>query len=300
MFGVEENCRVAWPPHAEHEECRGGAPAYVKEASRTVRLITTFGRRSEFEKAAARLQALGLPYETISPEPGYARVGVPALVVEQKVRLELAARDGDSGFIHAGWVEFRAARHPVPAEPPPEFAEDLVGEVAIMVLAPCVADKSRMRFIAHLGGSLAPALPYLNAELPEACYNPKGETLTFMDRYRLVTLYPYRVVVAKNDDIVDGWRVLELVRRRINETWARRREIAPCYQTREKPPALEIYKRLPRTNCRACGQLTCLAFAVMVHDGELPASKCKPVFEGDCGHLRDALVEVVAAIGMTP
>jgi hypothetical protein len=38
----------------------------------------------------------------------------------------------------------------------------------------------------------------------------------------------------------------------------------------------------------------------MVHDGELPASKCKPVFAGDCGHLREALVEVVAAMGMTP
>jgi ArsR family metal-binding transcriptional regulator len=273
------------------------APAYVKEA---MKVITTFGRRGEFEKATARLQALGLPYQTISPEPGYARVGQPALVLDHEMRLELAARNGDRDFINAGWVEYRTPRHAVPAEPPPQFAEDLVGEVAIMVLAPCVADKSRMRFIAHVGGSPAPALPYLNAELPEACYNPKGETLTFMDRYRLITLYPHRVVVAKNDDIVDGWRVLEMMRRRINETWARRGEIEPCYQMREKPPALEIYKRLPKTNCRECGQLTCLAFAVMVHDGEIPASKCRPVFEGDYAHLREAIIEVVAAMGLAP
>ena len=260
-----------------------------------MKLITTFGHRSEFEKAAARLAALGLPYETISPDPGYSRVGAPALVLAKETRLALAARGGDD-FICSGWIEYRPPRIAVPAEPPPALEEDIVGEVAIMVLVPCVADKSRIRFIAHVGGELAQAMPYLNAERREASYNPKAETLSFMDRYRLITLYPRRIVVAKADDLVDGWRVLEMARRLVGDVWARRASIQPCRETREKPPALEIYKHLPGTNCRTCGQRTCLAFAVMVHEGDLPVTRCRPIFEGDFGHLKDAILQVCASL----
>jgi ArsR family metal-binding transcriptional regulator len=264
-----------------------------------VKLVTTFGHRSEFERARARLESLALPYEVVLPDPGYSLVGVPALVLAEQTRHTLAAKGGDE-FVCAGWVEYRTPRAPVPAEPPPTYKEDLFGETAIMVLVPCVFDKSRMRFIAHLGGSIGPVFPYLNAEIKEACYNAKAGIFTFMDGYRLVTFYPQRVAVAKNDDIVDGWRVLEKVRRLVNETWARRGAIQPCVEMREKPPALEIFRRLPKTNCRACGQATCLAFAVMVHEGELPLSKCRPVFEGEFGRLRDALVDLITAMGMAP
>ena len=113
----------------------------------SVKQVTTFAQRSEFEKAAARLEALGLPYETISPDPGYSRVGAPALVLAEKTRL-----------------------------------------------------------------------------------------------------------------------------------------------------ALEIFKRLPKTNCRVCGEATCLAFAVRVQMGELPASKCTPVFQGALRHLKDALVEICMGV----
>jgi len=59
--------------------------------------------------------------------------------------------------------------------------------------------------------------------------------------------------------------------------------------------ALEIYKRLPRMNCGACGERTCLAFAVRVRAGERNIRECAPVFEGEYGHLREALREIVQA-----
>jgi len=88
-----------------------------------------------------------------------------------------------------------------------------------------------------------------------------------------------------------------MIRCRVNEAWARRAQIEPSDEMREKPPALEIFKRLPKTNCRACGELTCLAFAVRVWMGELAVSKCTPVFQGEFGHLKDALVEICMGLG---
>jgi len=199
----------------------------------------------------------------------------------------------------SGWVEYRPARIAILAEEPPGFEEDVFGQAAVMVLAPCVADVSRIRLIAHISGDLTEVFPYLNTEMKQASYNRHAPTLTYMDEYRMISLYPRRITVAKADELVDAWRTLETIRRRVNEAWARRASIAPSYEMREKPPALEILKRLPRTNCRACGEPTCLAFAVKVWQGRALPSECGPVFTGGHAGLKDALVEICKGLGVS-
>lgn len=260
-----------------------------------MKLITTFAQHSEFEKAKGQLDALDLPHEVVTPEAGYRRVGEPCLIVEPSVRLELEST-GTENFTASGWVDYRPAMVPVPVEEPPAFDEDVFGRASVMVLAPCVADAAKIRIIAHLTGDLAEAFPYLNAVMGEASYNVHGPTFTFMDRYRMVSVYPRRVAVAKADEIVDAWRVLEGLRVRANEAWAQRAEIEPSYELRERPPALEILKRLPCTNCGACGEPTCTAFAVKVWSGEAAVTSCRPVFAGDRQELKDALSEVCAGL----
>ncbi len=260
-------------------------------------LVTTFARQSDFAAAAARLDAVGLPYRTISPLPAYGRVGAPALVVQSEVRLELARR-GAEDFDCAGWIAYCAEDARVPAEEPPAFAEDLFGRAAIMVLPPCIADPRKVRLIAHVSGDLSPAFPYLNAESPEGCYSAAGPSFSFMDGHRLVSLGAWRITVAKADGIVDAWRTLEMVRQRVNRVWARRAQVEPSYEQRTRPPALEVFRRLPQTDCRLCGELTCLAFALMVHAGLARVSRCRPVFEGTDTGRREALLEVCRALGV--
>lgn len=260
------------------------------------RVVTTFPRRQEFESATKALRKLLLPYEVLTPEPGYARVGVPSVVLDNETRSTLLARE--PRFLCAGWVEYQPAALTVPSDPPPDFPEDVFGVAAIMVLATCVADPTKIRLVAHLSGDLTAALPYLNALLPTASFTPGGPSLTYMDGYRMVCLYPRRITIAKADDLVDAWRVLEAVRRQVNEAWSERTDIEPCFTTRKRPPALEIYRRLPRTNCGLCGEPSCLAFAVRVWQGERSPAGCIPVFGGDFGHLREALVEICRGLGV--
>jgi ArsR family metal-binding transcriptional regulator len=166
-----------------------------------------------------------------------------------------------------------------------------------MLLAPCVADTEKVRIIAHTSGDLSQVFPYLNAEMQSACYNAHAPNLTFMDGYRMISLYSHRIAVAKPDEIVDAWRTLEMIRLKVNDVWRRRHEIEPCYELRARPPALEIFKRLPRTNCGECGELTCLAFASKVWLGQAAVDKCPPVFGGEYGHLKDALLEICQGLG---
>src|SRR3990172_6622838 len=43
--------------------------------------------------------------------------------------------------------------------------------------------------------------------------------------------------------------------------------------------AIDIYKRLPKTNCRECGQSTCLAFAMQIAAGKASIDLCPPASE---------------------
>lgn len=259
-------------------------------------LITTFPGRTEFEKAVRTLDRAGLPYETISPDPAYSKTGCSAIVMTPDTRRALSAANGDD-FVCSGWVEHRSTAIAVPQEAPPDYPEDIFGRAAITVLAPCTADPEKVRIIAEITGDMACAFPYLNATIKGASYNRNGPNLTFMEGHRMISLYPSRIAAAKPDEIVDAWRMLEMIRRLVNGTWARRGEIEPDDTLHVRPPALEIFKRLPRTNCRMCGETTCLAFASKVYLGQESIDKCAPVFSGDSGHLKNALLEISQALG---
>jgi len=259
--------------------------------------VGTFANHAQFERARAALESLSLSYRLISPEPGFGRVGVSSLVLEEDAYRTLYARCADA-FTCAGWVTYRPATIRVPEQEPPSFPDDRFGQTAVMVLAPCVADPARIRLIAQISGDLTEVFPCLNTEMHAACFNRNGPTFTFMDGHRMISLYPRRIAVAKADEIVDAWRTLEAIRCRVNDTWARRADIVPSYEMREKPPALEIFKRLPRTNCRACGELTCLAFAVKLWSGGGQPGQCQPVFGGDFAHLGPALLEICRGLGV--
>ncbi len=264
-------------------------------------LVTTFPVLTEFQRAFTLLNTMGAACERIDPTPALSLVAVPALVMKREVRAALESAAPDITF--SGWVDYQIASSTMPDGQAPEEAEQsgCFRRAAIMVLGPCVADYKKIRLIAHLEGDLGPVLPYLNAVLPQASYAPTADTLTFMDGYRMIALYPRRITIAKADEIVDAWLTLERIRFLAEQTWSDRDRIAPSFETRKRPPALEIFKRLPGTNCGLCGEPTCLAFAMRVWTGEVSSKRCLPVFEegGRFSHLQEALLEICAGMGIT-
>lgn len=260
-------------------------------------VLTTFPHRAEFEKAKRALDGLRLSYGVISPEPAFRLVGVPALLMDAEVESLLLQRyAGD--LVCSGWVDALASEPQAPQSAPPEYEEDIFGTASISVLARCVADRTKIRLIAQISGDLTGVFPYLNSEMKTACYNPRGPNLSFMDSYRMVSLYPRRVTIAKADGIVDAWRTLEMIRCRANDVWLRRSQIEPSYEMRRKPPVLEIFQRLPRTNCRACGELTCLAFAIRLYEGLASPGECRPVLDGPFERLAEPLAQICKGFGV--
>ena len=48
----------------------------------------------------------------------------------------------------------------------------------------------------------------------------------------------------------------------VNRTWERRADITPDTTTRQRPTPMSIFKLLPQTNCKQCGEPTCYTFAL--------------------------------------
>lgn len=257
--------------------------------------VTTFPNQVEYNRARALLDGLGLAYDVLDPDPGYLTVAVPGIVLSDTAMRELARR-GTGELVCSGWAPYRPTTAPIETDEPAGYDDDIVGIVATMVFAACITDQKGVRMLAHLSGDLTEVFPYLNAEMPAARFNPKGPSLTFMELHRLVTLYPRRIAIAKADDLRDAWRLLALVRRQANETWARRAAITPSYEARRPATLFEIVKCLPRLNCGECDEATCTAYAAALLNGQTTLERCRPLLTAEYAHLREAVVDLCAGL----
>jgi ArsR family metal-binding transcriptional regulator len=266
--------------------------------------VTTFPSLEDYSAAVEILTRRSLLFEVVGPAPAWTFVAAPGLVLGEQARIGLV--EEGRGLICSGWVEVpgRAGGEESPVSPVvaaplsspshvgDEDIPDVLGQMSVSVFAPCVADRSKVRAIILVSGDLTLVLPYLNAEMPTASYNPGGGTLTYMAGYRMISLSAQRITVAKAADLFDTWSVLADIREIVNRTWARRDRLTPSYERRRRPPALEIFKRLPGTNCKECSDRTCLAFADRLWRGDADPTECGPVFGEEYAHLRDALLDI--------
>ena len=173
------------------------------------------------------------------------------------------------------------------------FLED----ITMTYIAPCIADPDKIRLFAEMSTDIGEVMPYLNAVMKNATYNKNGPNLTFMKEFRLVTLYPRKITMAKALNTTDAWQVLSWIKDMINDVHERRDSITPDHELRSRPTALQIYGWLPKTNCKDCGELTCLAFAVKLLLGQKSIEQCTPLFSPEHAERREAMLEIVAAIG---
>ncbi len=156
-----------------------------------------------------------------------------------------------------------------------ESSEEFLKSITLCYVAPCMADEKKIRLIGYFNRDITEVLPYINAVIKGASYNQGASTLTYAKVRRLINLYNIKITIAKADDIIDAWIVLDEVKDLINKTYQNRDNIKPNYEEKVKVTALQIYGWLPKTNCKVCGEATCLAFAVKLLLGEQKLGNCK-------------------------
>lgn len=169
----------------------------------------------------------------------------------------------------------------------------LLRSIDILYIEPCTAEEGKIRLRASLSDDVTPVMPYLGSLWRAAEYNPAGPSVTLKRGPRVIGLHPREVTVTKLENTTDAWETLEWLRSAINAAWERRHELSPACPDRRAPGALEVWRLLPRTNCRRCGELTCMAFAARLVMGEQRLSGCPALGEAGYATAREALEELV-------
>jgi ArsR family metal-binding transcriptional regulator len=128
--------------------------------------------------------------------------------------------------------------------------------------------------IAHLEQDVSAVLPYLNAVLGGFEYLKDPPAVTLRAHGKLITVHGDRIAINALESEAEADKILAWLKREINDAWENRNRITPSYEGTPKPRLIEILKLLPRTNCRECGQPTCMVFAAMVMEGAKGAVDC--------------------------
>jgi ArsR family metal-binding transcriptional regulator len=138
----------------------------------------------------------------------------------------------------------------------------------------CNSSFQSVHCIAHFDEDVGDALPYLNSMLGGDTYIKDPPSVTFKMHGKLVTVHGRKIAVNALRDEAEARSVLEWLKKQINDAWQNRETIVPSYEGIGKPHPLTIYKLLARTNCKSCGQPTCMAFAVLAAAGAKGADDC--------------------------
>ena len=141
----------------------------------------------------------------------------------------------------------------------------------------CMPGAMTVQCFAHLDQDVSAALPFLNAELGGFTYIKDPPSVTFKMHGKLLAVHSRKIAVNALKDEMEAHKIVEWLKREINGVWENRDTITPRYEGMPRPQLIQILKCLPKTNCRECGEPTCMVFATRVAEGAKDSSDCPPM-----------------------
>ncbi len=149
--------------------------------------------------------------------------------------------------------------------------------ITLVKILPCLAEPGKIIVIGEPSRKLDEVLPYL-ATLPNVIsYNPEAFTLTLRRHPGFISLYSEKAYITKVKDTEEGLELFKALVDAINATWDHREELVAMTARKHAPRPLDIWTLLPQSNCKKCGEATCMAFACNLLLQERELDECVPL-----------------------
>lgn len=166
---------------------------------------------------------------------------------------------------------------------------------------PCIVDPKKLRVVGKISvENFEKVMPYLAQLIPNALYSEKNGWISFKKGPRIITIHrDCFVTMTHIKNKKEAMAILKEIEEKAKEAWEKRNQIdltKPIEKTFIN--ALDVYNYLPKTNCKECGEQTCMAFAVKLLNGEKDIRNCKPLFgEKRYVGIRETLISMLIAAG---
>lgn len=164
------------------------------------------------------------------------------------------------------------------------MSEKLIRGFEARLAAPdCHPGADWYRVLIRLHDDISEVLPYLNAELERRTdYRHNDGILLWKYRGKIYAFRPNEIAISPVFDNEEARKLTESIIETVNNIWKRRDKITPSFEGRKPlPKVLDIYKLLPRSNCKKCGFPTCMAFAAELRTDFMKSSLCPYLSEHD-------------------
>jgi ArsR family metal-binding transcriptional regulator len=158
---------------------------------------------------------------------------------------------------------------------------------------PCEPGAERYAAAARLTTDISEVLPYLNATLRGAVYHRAANALTWKKGGHNIAFHAYEIATSNVEDRAAAVEELDGLIKLVNRTWERRAEITPDYETHQRPTPMAVFKLLPQTNCKRCGEPTCFTFALKLAASQKKIADCPPLSESQHAERLAALQAIV-------
>jgi ArsR family metal-binding transcriptional regulator len=143
---------------------------------------------------------------------------------------------------------------------------------------PCLAEPGKIIVVAQPSRNLDGVLPLVAAVAPNIiAFNPGAGTLTLRRQPGFITFYPDKVMLTQVKDTDEGLQLLSAARDLLNQCWDQRNTIQPATAARRAPRPLDVWTLLPQSNCKRCGEATCMAFAFLLLQQQRTVEECPAV-----------------------
>ena len=158
---------------------------------------------------------------------------------------------------------------------------------------PCEPGAERYAARARLSVDISEILPYLNSTLRGAVYHPTANALTWKKGWHNIAFHAYEIATSNVEDRDGAEKELKGLINLVNRTWERREEIAPDYSTHQRPTPMALFKLLPQTNCKQCGEPTCYTFALKLAASQKKLADCPLLFKSQYAEKLAALEGII-------
>ena len=165
------------------------------------------------------------------------------------------------------------------------------------MLPECNTFAETINAIATLSDDVSEVLPYLASAIKHCSYDDNSKILSFKLDGKGIVVYANKITVTRLTSREEATQMLDKLKDLINRTYDDRQNIEPSYKKGIELKYLDVFKLLPGTNCKECGQPTCLTFATMLVRQEASIKQCSPLFGGRFEEKKKKLLEMLQGAG---
>ena len=138
----------------------------------------------------------------------------------------------------------------------------------------CAPGAGRWGVLVNLPGDISAVFPYLNTVFNNTLYDHKNQILIIREQNQAYAFRPDEIRIARTDDPSHARQISAELVEKVNRIWQERDNITPRFTDKRPVAVIDIFKLLPKTNCRKCGYLTCLAYAADLRQGTAQLEEC--------------------------